>query len=133
MKKENLRKIEKFYFYFFISAIIVFLFLFVNDLIALKVFVFIVISVFSNIFNYSAFIFIFNYSKSKSNNKFFIFNLGGMILRIGLLIIVYVLTIIYLRPDLLAFTVIFIALYFCTLSIEIIKIFECQEAKKILR
>ena len=61
----------------------------------------------------------FAYSKDKNNQTFLIFNLGGMIFRIFMILTIIIILIKFLKIDIYAFILVFFIFYFSLLSYEI--------------
>lgn len=72
---------------------------------------------------------IFNKSYQSNNSTFMIYNLGGLGIRLFILIIVFVLVIKFLNIDEYAFILVFFLFYFISLIFEVI--FYLKKAKKI--
>ena len=63
---------------------------------------------------------LFDYSYKKGNKKFLIYNLGGLGIRLLLILIAIFVTIKIIIVDILAFLLIFFVFYFILLSLEVI-------------
>lgn len=73
-----------------------------------------------NYLNTIAAVTLFNYSYKKGNKKFLIYNLGGLGIRLLLILIAVLVTIKIIIVDILAFLLIFFIFYFILLTLEVI-------------
>lgn len=87
------------------------------------------LALFINIINLFIALLFYNYSKDKSNQTFMILNLGGMGIRLFLLIITFTLSLIFLEIDKYAFIFVFLIFYGLSIIVEI-KHFNSKSEKK---
>jgi len=73
-----------------------------------------------NYLNTIAAVTLFNYSYKKGNKKFLIYNLGGLGIRLLLILIAILIIIKIIIVDILAFLLIFFIFYFILLTLEVI-------------
>ncbi len=87
------------------------------------------LALFVNIINLFIALLFYNYSKDRSNQSFMILNLGGMGVRLFLLIITFTLSLIFLEIDKYAFIFVFLIFYGLSIFVEI-KHFNSKSEKK---
>lgn len=72
-----------------------------------------------NALNVTASLLAFNYTLKKSNSSFLIFNMGGMVVRLFLLLAIFLIFLKFLNIDKYGFIFTFFFLYFISLMLEI--------------
>lgn len=83
-----------------------------------------------NIINFAAASLAFNWSQKKDNNKFLIYNLGGMGVRLFFLLTSVYILLNFLKIDSYAFILVFFVFYFIFLIIEVYFFHNSTESAK---
>jgi len=89
------------------------------------------LALFLNLINLSIALLLFNLSKNKSNQLFFLLNLGGMGVRVLFLLFTFTLSLIFLEIDKYAFIFVFLFFYSVSILFEVKHFNSKKDDKKI--
>jgi len=103
----------------FILLISVYLFLYIFDLITPSFFYTSLLAIGLNVFNFGFAVTLFGKSFEKSNKTFLFYNLGGLGIRLFILLVALIFILNSLKIDKYGFILLFFIIYFLLISLEI--------------
>ncbi|NOX64440.1 MAG: hypothetical protein GXO85_01265 [Chlorobi bacterium] len=123
-----MKKIIRTIIFIYIPLIIIILILKLTSVVDQTTFISIIAALLLNLFNLSAALLLYFLSINRSNQVFMMLNLGGMGVRVLLLLIGFLIALIFLEIDKYAFIFVFLILYSLSIFIEI-KYFHKEDQK----
>ncbi len=130
MRKRRIQKTLKKLLIFYSISLVLFLLFHFLGIFGESSYISISIAVGLNIVNIFLALFLFEKSIDSSHQKFMVFNLGGMLVRVFFLLILFIVIIKILKIDIYEFILVFFVFYFIQLIIEILHFAKYRELER---
>ena len=114
-----MKKIIKTLLYIYLPSLVAVFILCHISLISFEIYLSAISAILINFINLSAALFLYHLSINRSNQIFMILNLGGMGVRVFFMLLSFVLILIFLEIDTIAFILVFLIFYSLSMVIEI--------------
>ncbi len=114
-----MKKIIKTLLYIYLPALVIVFLLYNRSLISYEIYLSAFSAIIINLTNLTAALLLYHLSVNRSNQIFMILNLGGMGVRVFFMLLSFVLILIFLEIDTIAFILVFLIFYSLSMVIEI--------------